>query len=150
MSSSENTLSPYIAVRGAAAAIDFYVAAFGAIERFRLVDPSDGRIGHAEIALGSAVMMLSDEYPDFGAHSPESIGGSPTKLHLYVEDVDAVFSRALAAGATELRPVKDQFHGDRSGLLEDPFGHQWFLASRKEDVSAEEMQLRWSEGLAGD
>ena len=95
-------------------------------------------------------MMLSDEYPDFGAHSPESIGGSPTKLHLYVEDVDAVFSRALAAGATELRPVKDQFHGDRSGLLEDPFGHQWFLASRKEDVSAEEMQLRWSEGLAGD
>ena len=150
MSSTQNTLSPYIAVRDAAAAIDFYVQAFGAVERFRLVDPGDGRIGHAEIALGSAVMMLSDEYPDFGAHSPESIGGSPTKLHLYVDDVDDVFARALAAGATELRPVKDQFHGDRSGMLEDPFGHQWFLASRKEDVSAEEMQRRWSEGLAGD
>jgi len=140
---------PYIAVRDGAAAIDFYTRAFGAVEKYRLEDPADGRIGHAEISLGSSTLMLSDEYPDFGALAPESLGGSPVKLHLYVEDVDTVFAGAIAAGGVELRPVKDQFFGDRSGMLQDPFGHTWFLASLKEEVSPEEMQKRWAEGMAG-
>ncbi len=143
------SLMPYIAVRDGAAAIDFYTRAFGAVEKYRLEDPADGRIGHAEISLGSSTLMLSDEYPDFGALAPESLGGSPVKLHLYVEDVDTVFAGAIKAGGVELRPVKDQFFGDRSGMLQDPFGHTWFLASLKEEVSPEEMQKRWAEGLAG-
>lgn len=141
-------LMPYIAVRGGADAIDFYVRALGAVEKYRLVDPGDGKIGHAELTLGDSTLMLSDEYPDFGALSPESLGGSPVKLHLYVDDADATFARALQAGAIELRPVKDQFFGDRSGLIQDPFGHSWFIASKVDDVSPQEMQKRWAEGLA--
>jgi PhnB protein len=143
------SISPYVTVRNAASAIDFYVAAFGAQEMFRLIDPTDGRIGHAEIMIGGSTIMLSDEYPDFGALSPETIGGSPVKFQVYVEDADAAFSAALAQGATELRPVKDQFFGDRSGMLIDPFGHSWTLASKKNDVSAEEMQKIWDESMAG-
>ncbi|MEM7524010.1 MAG: VOC family protein, partial [Pseudomonadota bacterium] len=110
-------LSPYIAVSDAAAAIEFYVSVFNGEEAFRLVDPTDGRIGHAQIAFGDASMMISDAYPEFGALTPDAVGGTPVKLHLYVDDVDAVFAAATARGATELRPVKDQFHGDRSGML---------------------------------
>lgn len=148
MAAGSKAVTPYIAVRDAAAAIDFYVRAFGAVETLRLVDPGDGRIGHAEVRIGEATLMLSDEYPDFGAVAPETVGGSPVKLHLYVSDVDKVFEKAVSAGATELRPVKDQFFGDRSGMLLDPFGHQWFLASKLEDVTQEEMQRRWSESMA--
>jgi PhnB protein len=136
---------PYICVQDASEAIDFYVAAFGARELFRLVDPSDGRIGHAEIQIGEAVIMLSDEYPDFGAVSPPRLGGSPVKFQVYVEDVDAAFARALAAGAVESRPVADEFFGDRLGSVVDPFGHTWTLAMQVEEISPGEMQRRWNE-----
>jgi PhnB protein len=148
-SPSAHSLSPYITVQNASSAIDFYVAAFGASEAFRLIDPADGRIGHAEVVIGGMTIMLSDEYPDFGALSPETVGGSPVKFQVYVDDVDAVFSSALALGASELRPVKDQFFGDRSGMLIDPFGHSWTVASKGDDVSPEEMQKRWDESMAG-
>lgn len=147
--SADPALSAYLCVRGAEAAIAFYRDAFGAEERFRLVDPGDGRIGHAELSLGGGLLMLADEYPDFGALSPESLGGSPVKMHLYVGNAAETFARALALGATELRPVKAQFHGDKSGLLADPFGHCWFIAEKAEAVSPEEMQRRWAEIMAG-
>jgi len=143
------SLAPYLAVKDARAAIDFYGAAFGAQEVFALVDPSDGRIGHAELLFGGVTLMISDEYPDFGAVSPETLGGSPIKLHIYVDDVDATFARSLELGATELRPVKDQFHGDRSGMLVDPFGHSWTLATRLADVSSNEMQARYNAAMEG-
>ena len=142
-------LSSYLTVRDAAAAIDFYVTVFGATEAFRLVEPGSGKIGHAELTLGGSILMLSDEYPDFGALAPESVGGSPVKLHLYVEDVEATFNAALKAGAVELRPVKDQFFGDRSGMIEDPFGHCWFVASKVETISPTEMQRRWTDEASG-
>lgn len=135
-------LTPYITVKGANAAIDFYVRVLGAREQFRIANPN-GSIGHAELAIGDGAIMLSDEAPAFGALSPSTIGGTPVKLHLYVEDVDAVMKQAEAAGSTILRPAQDQFYGDRSGMIADPFGHQWFLATRKEAVSAEEMQKRY-------
>lgn len=145
---SAESLSPYITVQDAKGAIDFYVAAFGAKEIFRLIDPVDGRIGHAEILIGDVTIMLSDEYPDFGALSPEAIGGSPVKFQIYVHDVDSVFSAAIALGASELRPVKDQFFGDRSGMLIDPFGHSWTLATKGENVTPVEMQKRWDQSAA--
>ena len=141
------SLTPYIAVKGAAKAIDFYVSVFGAHEAYRLID-KDGRIGHAELILGEGRLMLSDEYPDFGALGPFAIGGTPVKLHLYVEDVDATMARAEKAGATILRPAQDQFFGDRSGMIADPFGHHWFIATRKEEVSPEEMQARFAQSFA--
>lgn len=137
-------LTPYIAVKGGAEAIDFYVRAFGAEELFRLVDPADGRIGHAELKLGESVLMIADEYPDFGALSPASLGGSTVKLHLRVEDADETVARAIALGALSLRPLQDEFYGERTGLIEDPFGYAWFIASQIEDVSPEEMQRRWN------
>jgi PhnB protein len=136
------TLTPYLAVKGANAAIDFYAKVLGAAEKFRIANP-DGSIGHAELAIGDGAIMLADEAPAFGALSPSSIGGTPVRLHLYVEDVDTVMKHAEAEGATILRPAQDQFYGDRSGMIADPFGHQWFLAARKEAVSAEEMQTRY-------
>ncbi|HEX6015726.1 MAG TPA: VOC family protein [Geminicoccaceae bacterium] len=137
------SLTPFLTVKNAEAAIAFYREAFGAVELFRLSEPS-GKIGHAELRIGDALLLLNDEYPDFGALSPVAIGGSPVKLHLYVEDVDAVVARAVAAGATLLRPVKDGFYdGDRSGLVADPSGHAWFIATRKEEVTPAEMQRRW-------
>jgi PhnB protein len=136
------SLTPYIAVKGAANAIAFYKKVFGAKEEFRLED-QDKRIGHAELTIGDGRLMLADEYPDFGALSPPSIGGTPVKLHLYVEDVDATMKKAEAAGATVLRPAQDQFYGDRTAMIADPFGHQWFLATRKESVSPQEMQKRF-------
>ncbi|MBO0862412.1 MAG: VOC family protein [Chloracidobacterium sp.] len=133
--------SPYLCVNGASAAIEFYKKAFGATEVYRLAEPG-GRIAHAEIRIGRAVIMLADEYPELGHRSPESLGGTPVKIHLYVEDVDAVLSQAYGAGAKILKPVKDEFYGDRNGSLEDPFGHIWFIATRKENVTPEEIQMR--------
>ena len=136
-------LCPYLIVKGAQAAIDFYVQALGATVDFKLIDPSDGRIGHAELLFGSTRIFIADEYPDFGAVGPETIGGSPVKFHLDVADADAFVANAVQHGATVLRAVKLEFHGDRSGLLADPFGYSWFIASKAEEVSAEEMQRRW-------
>ncbi len=133
--------TPYLICRGAAQAIDFYRRAFGAVERFRLEMP-DGRIGHAEITIGKAVIMLADEFPEMGARSPQTIGGSPVSVLVYVEDVDAFTRRAEAAGAKVLRPVTDQFYGDRSVHLEDPFGHRWGFATHIEDVSPDEVKRR--------
>ena len=134
-------MCPYIIVRGAAQAIEFYQNAFGAKELFRLKDPS-GKIGHAELELGGAHLMLADEYPDFGAVGPVTVGGTPVSIHLYVADVDRVVAAATEAGATLLQPLRDEFFGDRVALLTDPFGHKWHLATRKEDVSPVEMQRR--------
>ncbi len=144
-----SNLSPYITVDGAVEAITFYKKAFGAVEQFRLTDPADGRIGHAEITVEGMTLMLSDEYPDFGARGPNALGGSPVKLHLYVENVDEVFARAVEHGATELRAVKDEFYGDRTGTLTDPFGHTWMIATHQEDISAEELQKRWADMMNG-
>ncbi len=135
------TVTPYLAINNAAKALGFYKKAFGATEIYKLMMP-DGRLGHAEIRLGDSVIMFSDEFPEYGGKSPETLGGSPVSIHLYVEDVDAFFKRALAAGAKERKPVMDQFYGDRSGQLEDPFGHLWWVATHKEDVAPEEMQKR--------
>lgn len=148
--STESSLKPlpqqlcaYLAVRRAAEAIAFYERAFGATLDFKLVDPGDGRIGHAELHFGATRLFLADEYPDFGAVSPETIGGSPVKLHLEVADADAFVAHAVQAGATVLRPVKLEFYGERSGLIADPFGYSWFIASKSETVTPEEMQRRW-------
>lgn len=135
------TVTPYLAIKNAARALTFYQQAFGATETYRLTMP-DGRIGHAEIRLGDSLVMLSDEFPEYGGRAPDTLGGSPVSLHLYVDDVDAFVKRALAAGATERKPVTDQFYGDRSGQLEDPFGHLWWVATHKENVGPEEMQKR--------
>lgn len=136
-------LTPYIVVKGADAAIRFYTEALGAKESFRLAGP-DGHIGHAELRIGDGHLMLADESPSFGALSPPTVGGTSVKLHLYVEDVDSVVKRAESLGATVLRPVQDQFYGDRSGMIADPFGHQWFLATRKKSVSPEEMRKQYA------
>jgi PhnB protein len=134
-------VTPYLCVDGASAAIDFYSAVFGATERMRMPTP-DGKVAHAELQFGDSVVALSDEYPELGARSPKAFGGSPVTLSVYVEDVDAVFERALKAGAKALRPVEDQFYGDRSGQFEDPFGHRWSVGAHIEDVSPEEMAKR--------
>ena len=134
-------VSPYLCVNGANAALDFYRSVFGATERMRMPAP-DGKIGHAELQIGDSVIMLSDEYPEMGIRSPRAIGGSPVTISVYVEDVDAVFNRAVAAGATSLRAVENQFYGDRSGQFEDPFGHRWSVATHVEDVSPDEMAKR--------
>jgi PhnB protein len=133
--------TPYICVHDGAAAVDFYAKAFGATERTRMAEPS-GKIGHAEIQIGEAIIMLSDEYPELNVRSPRSIGGSPSAILLYFEDVDAIAKRAVDAGAKLVRPVENQFYGDRSGKLEDPFGHTWWIATHVEDVSDEEMTKR--------
>ena len=135
-------VTPYLIVRDAANAIDFYTRAFGAKETMRLEGP-DGRIGHAELRIGDAAVMLADEMPDMGYRGPLSYGGTPVSLLLYVENVDREFEKALAAGAESKRPVADQFYGDRSGTLIDPFGHQWTLATHVEDVSPVEIARRF-------
>lgn len=133
--------TPYLSIQGAAAAIEFYKKAFGATETMRIAGP-DGRVGHAEIKIGKAHLMLADEHPEIGFLSPRTLGGSPVTIHIYVEDVDAISAQAEAAGAKVRRPVADQFYGDRGGLFEDPFGHVWFFVTHKEDVSTEEIQRR--------
>ena len=135
------TATPYLILQGAAAALDFYKKVFGATEMLRLPQP-DGKIGHAEMRIGDSVVMLADEAPEMGFRGPRSLGGSPVSLMLYLEDVDAVVGRALAAGAKLTQPVQDKFYGDRSGTIEDPFGHVWVIATHIEDVSPEEMERR--------
>jgi PhnB protein len=141
-------VTPYLHVDGGEAAIDFYTSVLGAEERGRMPGP-DGKIGHAELTLGGSVIMLADEFPDMGARGPKSVGGTPVTLHVYVEDVDSTFEAALAAGATSIRDVENQFYGDRSGQFEDPFGHRWNVASHVEDVPPEEMEQRAKEAMAG-
>lgn len=134
---------PYLCVRGAAKAIDFYVQAFGAREKFRLTEPS-GRIGHAELEFGGASVMLADEFPEYGILGPESIGGSAVTIHLHVDDADAVIARAVAAGAQVLIAPQDQFYGERSGRIRDPFGHSWNIGHSIEAVTPDEMQRRYT------
>ena len=136
-----HAITPYLIVAGGAGALAFYARAFGAVERDRMQDPS-GRIRHAEIVIGDSHVMLADEHPEIGALGPATIGGSPVSLHLYVEDVDAVVAKAVAAGATLTRPVADQFYGDRVGGVTDPFGHHWFIATHKEDLTRDELHRR--------
>jgi PhnB protein len=136
-----HTLTPYLIIQGAAQAIDFYKRAFGAVEMLRMPGP-DGKIGHAEIRIAESVIMLADEHPEMGARSPKTLGGSPILLHLYVPDVDRVFAQAIAAGGKVTRPVANQFYGDRSGGLEDPFGFTWFVATHVEDVPPDELKRR--------
>ncbi len=141
-------VSPYLHVDGAAAAIDFYATVFGAVERMRMPSPG-GRIGHAEIEIGGSVVMLSDESPEMGQLGPMSVGGTPVVLAVYVADVDATYDRALAAGATTVSALEDQFYGDRSGQFQDPFGHRWNVATHVEDVTPEEMGRRMAELFGG-
>jgi PhnB protein len=136
-----HTVTPYLIVKDAARALDFYQQAFGATELFRMPDP-DGKIGHAEIKIGDSPIMLADEHPEHLCVGPQSLGGTPVSICLYVKDVDALAQRAIKAGAKELRPVKDQFYGDRSGTFADPFGHVWTISTHVEDVPPEEMSRR--------
>ena len=136
-----HSVTPYLAIAGASAAIEFYKKAFGAKELYRL-PLSVNRIGHAELQIGDSRIMLADESPEMEAYGPKALGGSPVGLAVYVENVDAVFNQAVQAGARVLRPLRDQFYGDRSGSLEDPFGHKWTLATHIEDVSPDEMLKR--------
>ena len=136
-----HSVTPYLCVKGAAAAIDFYKKAFGAKELLRMPAPGE-KIGHAEIQIGDSHVMLADEFPEMGFLSPQSVGGSPVMMHLYVEDVDVTANKAVAAGAKVTKPVADQFYGDRGGQVEDPFGHKWYVSTHKEDVSPEEIEAR--------
>jgi PhnB protein len=139
---------PYLCVDGASAAIEFYVKVFGATERMRMPGP-DGKVGHAELEIGDGLIMLADEHPDIGVLSPRTIGGTPVTISIYVDDVDAVFERAVNEGATALRAVENQFYGDRSGQLEDPFGHKWSVATHVEDVPPDEMEKRAAAAMSG-
>jgi len=134
-------LSPYLIVAGAAKAIDFYKQVLDETERMRMGGP-DGKIGHAEVQIGDAVVMLADEHPDMGYLGPRSIGGTPVTIGVYVDDVDSTFDAAVKAGAKSLRPVENQFYGDRSGQFEDPFGHRWSVSTHVEDVPPDEMAKR--------
>lgn len=136
-----HTATPYLTITGAAAAIDYYRQAFGAVEVMRLADPS-GAIMHAEIRIGDSVIMLSEDAPQWGVRSPTAIGGTACSVMLYVDDVDATYAAAIAAGGTPTMPVQTQFYGDRSGSLHDPFGHRWILSTHVEDVSEEEIGRR--------
>ena len=135
---------PYLCVDDAAAAIDFLVEVFGATERMRIPMP-DGNVGHAEVAIGDGLIMLSDEYPEMGAVGPKTIGGTAVTIMVYVEDADATFAKAVAAGATAERPVETHFYGDRSGTLVDPFGHRWNVSTNVEDVPPDELARRSAE-----
>jgi PhnB protein len=136
-----HAVTPYLSVKGAAQAIEFYKKAFGASEVMRFPQP-DGRVGHAELKIGDSRVMLADEFPEMDFLSPQARGGSAVHLHLYVENVDDVFKRAVSAGAREVRPVQDQFYGDRLGTVSDPYGHVWHVSTHKEDLPMEELQKR--------
>jgi PhnB protein len=136
-----HSVTPYLIIHGAADAIEFYKKAFGATELFRFPAP-DGKIGHAEIKIGDSPIMLADEFAEMGYKGPETPGGSPVSIMLYVEDVDTVFNRAVEAGASVKEALQDKFYGDRMGTLTDPFGHRWHVGTHKEDVSMEEMEQR--------
>jgi PhnB protein len=139
---------PYLRVRGAPEAIEYYKNAFGAVEKFRLVEPG-GRVGHAELDFGGTTIMLSDEYPEFGIQGPQSIGATSMSIHLHVDDADEVIRRATAAGGTVLREPQDHFYGERSGTVRDPYGHEWNVGHEIEKVEPEEMQRRYSEMMEG-
>jgi PhnB protein len=141
-----HSVTPYLIVKGASRAIEFYKQAFGATELMRMEGPG-GTVGHAEIKIGDSPLMLADEHPEMGFRSPQTLGGAGVSLMVYVENVDEVFPRAISAGAKELRAIQDQFYGDRSGTLEDPFGHVWTISTHKEDLSNEEMLRRSEEML---
>ena len=143
-----HSVTPYLIVKGAAEAIKFYEHAFGAVEQMRMAAPG-GRVGHAEIKIGDSVVMLADEHPEMGHRSPHSLGGAGVSLLVYVDRVDDVFKRALGSGAKELQPLKNQFYGDRSGTLEDPFGHHWTVATHLEDVAPEELRRRAEQAMQG-
>ena len=141
-------VTPYLIVDGAQAAIDFYSSVFGATERMRMPGPG-GKIAHAELQLGDSLLMVADESPEMGGRSPRTVGGSPVIVSVYVEDVDAVFERAVQAGATALQAVENQFYGDRAGQFEDPSGHQWSVATHVEDVPPDEMERRVAQAMGG-
>jgi PhnB protein len=142
-----HTVTPYLVCRDAGKAIDFYAKAFGAKEKVRMPGP-DGKVMHGEFCLGDSVVMIGEEMPAFGAKSPASLGGSPVSIFLYVKDVDKTFAQAVAAGCTVTMPLADQFWGDRYGKLSDPYGHQWGLATHKENVTPKEMAKRQEEFFA--
>lgn len=135
-----HSVTPYLCIKGAVQALEYYKKAFGAIELFRM--EHDGKIGHAEIKIGDSPIMLADEFPEMGFVSPQTLGGSPVGIMIYVEDVDTVFKQAIDSGGVEKKALEDQFYGDRSGTLTDPFGHVWTVATHKEDVSPEEIDKR--------
>jgi PhnB protein len=141
-------VTPYLIVDGGNAAIDFYASVLGATERMRMSGP-DGKVGHAEIEIGDSVIMLADEYPEMDALGPKTVGGTPVSIHVYVEDADGAFERAIEAGAKALRAVEDKFYGDRSGSFEDPFGHHWHVATHVEDVPPDEMAKRAADAAGG-
>ncbi len=141
-----HSVTPYLSIKGAVKALEYYKKAFGAIELFRM--EHNGKIGHAEIKIGDSPIMLADEFPEMDFLSPVTLGGSPVGLMIYVEDVDTVFKQAIDAGGVEKKPVQDQFYGDRSGTLKDPFGHTWTIATHKEDVTPEEMDKRMAAAKA--
>lgn len=136
-----HSVTPYLIIDGAGRAIDFYRDVFGAVEVMRMPGP-DGKVAHAEIRIGDSHIMLADEHPELGQRGPKAFGGTPVSIMIYVEDVDARFNAALTAGATEVRPLEDQFYGDRSGMITDPFGHVWTISTHVEDVAPEEMERR--------
>jgi PhnB protein len=135
-----HSVTPYLVMKGAADAIEFYKKAFGAIELFRM--DHEGKIGHAELKIGDSPIMIADENPQMGYRGPEALGGTPVSLMIYVDDVDKIYPQAIAAGGVELKPLQDWFYGDRSGTLKDPFGHVWTVSTHKEDVTPEEMDKR--------
>ncbi len=138
----------YLTVDGAAEAIDFYTRAFGAQEKFRLVEPG-GRVGHAELDFGGTVIMIADTFPEYGLRDPKALGGTPVSIHLHVDDADAMLRRAVDAGATLEREPAEQFYGERSGSVFDPFGHRWLIGHAIEDVSPQEMQRRYTAMMQG-
>ena len=139
---------PYLHVDGARAAIAFYGSVLGAKERMSMPGP-DGKVGHAELSIGDSVIMLADEFPDMNVLGPKSIGGTPVTIHVYVEDADGAFDRAIKEGATSMRPVENQFYGDRSGQFQDPFGHIWNVATHVEDIPPDEMEKRAAAAMSG-
>jgi PhnB protein len=136
-----NTVTPYLIMQNAAAALEFYKKAFNAVEGMRMEQP-DGKIGHAEFKIGNSYLMLADEFPDMNFVGPKTLGGSPVSLHLFVDNVDVSFQQAITAGAKEVKPVENQFYGDRLGMLQDPFGHNWTISTHVEDVPPEEIRRR--------
>lgn len=136
-----HSVTPYLSVKGATDAIEFYKKAFGAVELFRMAGP-DGKVAHAEIKIGDSPIMLADEFPDMQFFSPTTLGGSPVGIMIYVDDVDKIYKQSLESGGQEIKPLQDQFYGDRSGTFKDPFGHIWTVATHKEDVSEDEMKRR--------
>jgi PhnB protein len=141
-----HSVTPYLVMQECGRAIDFYKQALGAEELFRMPG-ADGKVGHAEIKIGNSILMLSDEHPEMGFKGPKSYGGTPVGLMIYVNDCDAVFHAAVKSGATALRPLQDQFYGDRSGTVVDPFGHVWTISTHKEDVPPDEMARRAAEAM---